>query len=69
MSFDRQTIHDSLAKHLANMARIARAIKAPGLLEYARERAKELEADKSGLFVGLADAVRAELDKDKQAKQ
>jgi len=69
MSFDRQTIHDSQAKHLANMARIARATKAPGLLDYARDRAKELEDDKSGLFVGLADAVRAELDKDKQTKQ
>ena len=61
MPFDRQAIYDSQVQHLVSMVRTARKARAPGLLEYAMERAAELEADQSGLFVGLPAAVRSVL--------
>jgi hypothetical protein len=57
----KQQAFEQQVQHLVRMARLARAVKAPGLLEYARERAAELEADRSGLFVGLPAAVRSAL--------
>jgi hypothetical protein len=61
MPFNKQAIFDSQVQHLVSMVRIARAVKAPSLLDYARERAAELESDRSGLFVGLPAAVRSVL--------
>jgi len=61
MPFDKQAIFDSQVQHLVSMVRTARKARVPGLLEYARERAAELEADQSGLFVGLVLAVRSTL--------
>ena len=40
---------------------LARLAQSPGWLDYARARAKELEADKSGEFVGLYAAVALRL--------
>ncbi len=40
-----------------------------GWLDYARARAKELEAEKSGTYKGIGEAVRLEIESLKQAKK
>jgi hypothetical protein len=49
------TIFARMVAHLATLAQH------PGWLDYAKAQATELEACESGLWVGLRDAVRAEL--------
>lgn len=49
------TIHARMVAHLTQLAQHS------GSLDYARARATELEACESGLWLGLRDAVRAEL--------
>lgn len=49
------TIYARMVAHLATLAQ------QPGWLDYAKARATELEACESGLWLGLRDAVRAEL--------
>ena len=46
---------DHLAQHARHYADLARL---PGWLDYARDRVARLEADESGRFVGLREAVR-----------
>ena len=57
----KQRAFEQQVQHLAHMVRLARTVKAPGMLDYARQRAAELQADQSGLYVGLVDAVRSAL--------
>lgn len=49
------TIFARMVAHLVSLAQH------PAWLEYAKARATELEACNSGLWLGLRDAVRAEL--------
>ena len=49
------TIYARMVAHLTQLAQ------QPGWLDYAKARATELEACESGLWLGLRDAVRAEL--------
>jgi hypothetical protein len=48
MPFDQKTERAAQLAHLTEMARL------PGWKSYAWERAKALDADRSGLFAGLA---------------
>ena len=51
-----------MANYFARMvAHIARLSKTPGWGAYARQWAKDLEADKSGVWTGLVEAVRESL--------
>jgi hypothetical protein len=50
--------HQAFQQQVQHLARMAQT---PGWRAYARARAVELEADQSGLFVGLVDAVRSVL--------
>lgn len=43
------------------VAHIARLSKTPGWNAYARQWAKDLEADRSGVWTGLVEAVREQL--------
>jgi hypothetical protein len=50
------------APHFVEMVgHIARLSKTPGWGAYARDWAKHLEADKSGVWIGLVEAVRESL--------
>jgi hypothetical protein len=49
------TIYARMVAHLVSLAQH------PGSLDYAKARSIELEACESGLWLGLRDAVRAEL--------
>ncbi len=60
MSF-KQRAFEQQVQHLVHMVRLARTVQAAGMLDYARHRAAELQADQSGLYVGLVDAVRSAL--------
>lgn len=53
MTFDRQAEFQRQLQHLTTMARL------PGWKAYAWRRAQDLDAEASGLFAGMADALKA----------
>ena len=55
--------YTTMTKHIAKLAMT------PGWLDYARAKAKELEAEKSGAYKGIGEAVRLEIESLKQAKK
>jgi hypothetical protein len=55
MPFDRQAEYRAQLEHLVALAQI------PGWKAYAWERAKVWDADRSGLFSGIADDLRREM--------
>jgi hypothetical protein len=55
--------YTTMVKHIARLAMTQ------GWLDYARARAKELEAEKSGTYKGIGEAVRLEIESLKQAKK
>jgi hypothetical protein len=57
MPFDRQAEYQAQLDHLISLARL------PDWKAYAWRRAKELEADESGLFRGLPDSLTAAMSK------
>jgi hypothetical protein len=52
-------MHPNYFAHM--VAHIARLSKTPGWGAYARQWAKDLESDKSGVWTGLVEAVRESL--------
>lgn len=53
MTFDRQAHFQRQLQHLISMAKL------PGWKAYAWRRAQDLDAEASGLFAGMADALKA----------
>lgn len=51
------------------VSHIARLSKTPGWGAYARQWAKDLEADKSGVWIGLVEAVREQLKSSSEAQK
>ena len=55
--------YTTMTKHIAKLAMTR------GWLDYARAKAKELEAEKSGYYKGIGEAVRLEIESLKQARK
>lgn len=62
MPFDREAAYQDALAHLCRMAAL------PGWKHYAWARAKELDADQSGLFAGIAADLKAAMQADESTE-